>query len=387
MSRPAQPGSIWPALLLLPVTGLYAYLFLHAEAQWEVAILAVAGVAALLVSGKFGIAATFERSWRTSPSLLGALAIAVAGTLIYVLREDHFALLMVATVLLYAVVCLGLTVQLGYAGVVNFAGAAFFGIGGYTAAVLAMHTGLPHLAILAVAGLLSGVVGSLLVLPLLRTRGHYTALITIAFAILFRTFLEVNDLLGGPQGLKVPGLSILGWRFNDNIELDDETEFSFYLAYAAFSVLVFALSFALVRRVERSWLGLSLDAVRIDETAASVFGFQVARWKIFAFSLGNVLAGVAGAVYGMMTGFVAPAGFTISESLIFVSVVILGGVGNPIGVLPAAVLVVVLPEKLQFIQEYRFLLFSAFVILILLFKPAGLLPRGLRRYFPSWGKP
>jgi len=382
----APPAPVWPALLLLPLVGVYAYFFLHAEAQWEVALLAIAGVAAILATGHGSLASRLERSWRAAPSLLGAVAMATAVVLIYLLREDHFALLMVATVLLYAMVCLGLNVQFGYAGVVNFAGAAFFGIGGYTAAVLATHTALPHLAVLAVAGILSGAIGSFLVLPLLRTRGHYAALITIAFAILFRTFLEVNDLLGGPQGLKVPGLSILGWEFNDNIEIDEETEFSFYLAYALFSLLLFALAFVLVRRLERSWLGLSLDAVRIDETAASVFGFQVARWKILAFSLGNVLAGVAGAVYAMMTGFVAPASFTIAESLIFVSIVILGGVGNPIGILPATVLVVVLPEKLQFIQEYRFLLFSLFVILILLFKPAGLLPRGLRRYFPTWGK-
>ncbi|MCC7549717.1 MAG: branched-chain amino acid ABC transporter permease [Burkholderiales bacterium] len=373
-------------MLLLPLLGGYGYVFLHAEAQWQVAILALAGVAAILAAGSRRVGAALDRSWRAAPSLLGWLAFVVAAALIYVLREDHFALLMVATVLLYALVCLGLNVQFGYAGVLNFAGAAFFGIGGYTAAVLAAHTALPHLVILASAGLLSGVVGSLLVLPLLRTRGHYAALITIAFAILFRTFLEVNDLLGGPQGLKVPGLAILGWSFNDSIVVDADTEFSFYVAYAGFSLVLFTIGLILVWRLERSWLGLSLDAVRIDETAASVFGFQVARWKILAFSLGNVLAGVAGAVYGMMTGFVAPASFTLAESLIFVSIVILGGLGNPAAVLPATVLVVVLPEKLQFIQEYRYLLFSAIVILILLFKPAGLLPRSLRRYFPSWGK-
>lgn len=386
MRKIFRPAPVWPALLLLPLLGGYGYVFLHAEAQWQVAILALAGVAAILAAGSRRVGAALDRSWRAAPSLLGWLAFVVAAALIYVLREDHFALLMVATVLLYALVCLGLNVQFGYAGVLNFAGAAFFGIGGYTAAVLAAHTALPHLVILASAGLLSGVVGSLLVLPLLRTRGHYAALITIAFAILFRTFLEVNDLLGGPQGLKVPGLAILGWSFNDSIVVDADTEFSFYVAYAGFSLVLFTIGLILVWRLERSWLGLSLDAVRIDETAASVFGFQVARWKILAFSLGNVLAGVAGAVYGMMTGFVAPASFTLAESLIFVSIVILGGLGNPAAVLPATVLVVVLPEKLQFIQEYRYLLFSAIVILILLFKPAGLLPRSLRRYFPSWGK-
>ncbi len=387
MIKDGSVTSSWPALLMLALAGIYAYFFLHAEDQWEVGVLASAGVAAILLGGRGGVAARLERSWRTAPSMLAGLAFALGLGLLWLLREDHFSLLMVSTVLLYSVTCLGLNVQFGYAGVVNFAGAAFFGIGGYTAAVLAMQTDIPHLLLLAAAGVLAGAVGSVLVLPLLRTRGHYAALITIAFAILFRTFLEVNELLGGPQGLKVPGLSLLGWNFNDTIEIGEDTELSFYLSYALFSLVLFAVALLLVRRLERSWLGLSLDAVRIDETAAAVFGFQVARWKIVAFSLGNVLAGVAGATYAMMTGFVAPAAFTIAESLIFVSIVILGGVGNPLGILPATVLVVVLPEKLQFIQEYRYLLFSGFVILILLFKPGGLLPRSLRRYFPTWGKP
>jgi ABC-type branched-subunit amino acid transport system permease subunit len=226
-----------------------------------------------------------------------------------------------------------------------------------------------------------------LILPLLRTRGHYAALITIAFVILFKTFLEVSELLGGPQGLKVPGIEIFGWSFNANIEIGEEFEISFYAPYAVLALLLLACGLVLVRRLERSWIGLSMDAVRIDETSAAVFGFEVARWKILAFTLGNFLAGVAGAVYAMMTGFVAPASFTLSESLIFVSIVLLGGIGNLAGVLPATALVVLLPEKLQVIQEYRFLLFSILVILILLYRPAGLLPRRLRAYVPGWGQP
>jgi ABC-type branched-subunit amino acid transport system permease subunit len=288
--------------------------------------------------------------------------------------------------MLFCVACLGLTIQFGFAGVVNFSGAAFFGIGAYSGAVLAVHSGTPHLLVLLIGGLIAAAIGSVLVLPLLRTRGHYAALITVAFAILFKTFLEVNDVLGGPQGIKVPGLNVLGWSFNSNIEINDETQISFYINYALLALLLLAASLVLIRRLERSWIGLSLDAVRIDETSAAVFGFDVARWKIFAFMLGNFLAGVAGAVYAMMTGFVAPASFTLSESLIFVSIVILGGVGNVAGLLRATALVVVLPEKLQLIQEYRYLLFSAFVILVLLFRPEGLLPRRLRDYVPGWGR-
>ncbi|HXV07851.1 MAG TPA: branched-chain amino acid ABC transporter permease [Burkholderiales bacterium] len=381
-----QPAALWPALATTAAIAGFAYLFLRVEAQWEVVALTAGALVALLALGRTRLGAAVGAAWSVRPAPLAWGALLATSVVVALFAEDHFALLMIATVLLYGVACLGLTIQFGYAGVVNFSGAAFFGIGGYTAAVLATHTALPHLLVVAAGGVLAGAIGSLLVLPLLRTRGHYAALITIAFAILFKTFLEVNDALGGPQGLKVPGLRMLGWSFNDNIALGEYTELSFYLDYAVFSLLLLAGALLLVRRLERSWLGLSLDAVRIDETAASVFGFEVARWKILAFTLGNVLAGTAGAVYAMMTGFVAPASFTLAESLILVSIVILGGLGNPVGVLAAAALVVMLPEKLQVIQEYRFLLFSAFVILVLLFRPEGLLPRKLRQYLPGWGR-
>jgi ABC-type branched-subunit amino acid transport system permease subunit len=123
--------------------------------------------------------------------------------------------------------------------------------------------------------------------------------------------------------------------------------------------------------------------VRIDETAAAAFGVNAAGWRIAAFSVGNFLIGLAGAAYAMMTGFVAPTSFTFGDSLILVSIVILGGLGNPLGLLPAALIVVVLPEKLQVIQEYRFLLFAALVIVILLVRPGGLMPRRARDYFPG----
>jgi ABC-type branched-subunit amino acid transport system permease subunit len=376
---------LWPAVLSLLATAGFAAVFIRAEAQWQVVALAAGAVAALLLAGRMGWAARIGAGWNAHPATLGAASFAAAAALLALFREDHFALLMISTVLLYSVACLGLTMQFGYAGVVNFAGAAFFGIGGYTAAVLGALGGVPSVLIIAAGGLLSGLIGSLLVLPLLRTRGHYAALITIAFGLLFRTFLEVNDVLGGPQGLKVAGVALLGWRFNDNIAFG-EAELSFYLNYAVLSLLLFAAALVLVSRIDRSWLGLSMDAVRLDETAAAAFGFDVARWKILAFTLGNALAGIAGAVYAQMTGFVAPQSFTLAESLMLVSIVILGGLGNVAGVLPATALVLVLPEKLQVIQEYRFLLFSIFVILVLLFRPQGLFPRRLRAYVAGWGR-
>jgi ABC-type branched-subunit amino acid transport system permease subunit len=150
------------------------------------------------------------------------------------------------------------------------------------------------------------------------------------------------------------------------------------------ALVLVTIAFALVRRLERSWIGLNMDAVRLDETASACFGIDLARWKITAFTLGNFLAGVAGALLGAMLGFIAPTNFTFGDSLIMVSVILLGGIGNPWGVIAAAAIVIVLPEKLQIIQEYRFLLYAVLVILILLFRPQGLLPRELRRYVPGW---
>ncbi len=371
---------VWPALVALLVSTAGVLGLLLAEQQWAVIAIVIAAGVAMLMATRMGWDDRIRRSGGTHARTVSGVAVALVIGMTFVLREHNFALLMLCTVLLTIVAGLGLTIQFGHAGVVNFAGAAFFGIGAYAAAVLANKTALPHPLVILAGGACAALIGSVLVLPLLRTRGHYAALITIAFGILFKTFLEVNDALGGPQGLKVPGFVLFGHAFNDPIAIDDETEWSFYLAYAGLSLVIAAAAYVLVRRLERSWIGLAFDAVRLDETAAAAFGVNVAAWKIAAFSIGNFLIGLAGAAYAMMTGFVAPTSFTFGDSLILVSIVILGGLGNALGLVPAALIVVLLPEKLQVIQEYRFLLFALLVIVILLVRPGGLLPRPMRDY-------
>ena len=384
MNLKPVPSAVSPIPLLVGIATVivYAYLFLHAESQGAVIGLLVVACVLLVVSSRIGWIARAGCAAEANPGVLDWGAVAAVVILAIALHGEHFALLMLATVMIYITVGLSLNLQFGYCGVVNFAGAAFFGIGSYTAATLATHTALPHLLIMLIAGCLAALIGSLLILPVLRTRGHYAALVTIAFGILFKTFLEVNDTLGGPQGLKIPGMKIFGWVLNDNIEIGD-IEISFYLNYVLVSLVLCAIAFVLVRRLERSWVGLSMDAVRLDEVGAATFGVDIARWKISAFTLGNLLTGIAGALYGLMTGFVAPNNFTFGDSLILVSIVILGGLGNPWGLLPATAIVLLLPEKLQFIQEYRLLLYAVLVILILLFRPEGLLPRKIRVYFPG----
>jgi ABC-type branched-subunit amino acid transport system permease subunit len=344
-SQPRNPTLVL-ALASIALT-VYMWLFLHAESQAAVGALLALAAIAIALARKTGIAGQIGTAGALRPGQANLWAAGSVLALIALFYDQHFALLMICAVLLYTTAGLGLTLQFGFSGVANFAGAAFFGIGAYATAVLATHTGIPHLLIVVISGAIAAVIGSVLIAPVLRTRGHYAALVTIAFGILFKTFIEVNDVLGGPQGLQVPGMTLFGYALNDGFTVFGH-EASFYVSYALLSLVVCGGIFLLVKALERSWVGL---------------------------------AGIAGSVYGMLTGFVAPNNFTFADSLLMLSIVILGGLGNAVGLLPAAVIVLVLPEKLQFIQEYRFLFYAALVIAILLFRPDGLLPRKTRLFF------
>jgi ABC-type branched-subunit amino acid transport system permease subunit len=366
-----------PVLLTALIT-IFAWVLLRAESQGEIALLIAVAIGGGIVALRTRLLAPVARAMATHERLSQGLAVGAVAVLALLLREDDFALLLLVRVLIVTVACLGLNVQFGYAGVVNFAGASFFGVGGYTAAVLSRTAGLPDLVILLAGGAAAALSGTVLLLPILRTRGHYAALITIAFALLFRTFLEVNDALGGPQGLKLREMVIGPFHFNEPVSMGS-FEGSFYLRYLVVALLLLVFAFGLVQRLERSWIGVTLDAVRLDETAAATFGLNIARWKIAAFTLGNFLTGLAGALSAFMIGFIAPNNYTFAESLIFVSILLLGGMGNAWGVALATGIVILLPEKLQIIQEYRFLMFAGMVVLVLLFRPVGLVPRPLRR--------
>jgi ABC-type branched-subunit amino acid transport system permease subunit len=383
ISPPPARARPWiTAVAVTTAATVYVILLLKVETQaWIIALVGL-GVVATMWGAWSGLLTRASQAVDAREGMVGVCVTAATIAVAAFFHADHFALLLLSTIVLYVLATLGLSIQFGCAGVVNFAGAAFFGIGGYTAAVLAMHTALPHLLVLLAGGLMAAFIGAFLLYPVLRTRGHYAAVVTIAFALLFKTFLEVNDVLGGPQGIKLKGFEMLGWKFNKSFELLG-FELSFYVNYVALGLLMLVAAFVLVRRLERSWIGLNLDAIRLDETASACFGLAIARWKITAFVLGNFLIGLAGALHGMMTGIVAPTSFTFGDSLILVSILLLGGIGNAWALVLATAIVIIIPEKLQAIQEYRFLLYAALVMLMLLFRPDGLLPRAVRTYFPG----
>src|SRR5690242_14280039 len=172
--------SAWPGATALAIGTVYLIAVLAAEKQALIIGLLVGGIAVVVAATWLGLLASVRASFTDHEDALGGCAIIAALAVAAFFHENHFVLLLLITVLLYSVATLGLNVQFGYAGVLNFAGASFFGIGAYTSAVL-NATALPHLLVLLIGGLLAALTGSLLLLPVLRTRGHYAAVVTIAF--------------------------------------------------------------------------------------------------------------------------------------------------------------------------------------------------------------
>ncbi|MDR2508403.1 MAG: branched-chain amino acid ABC transporter permease [Candidatus Accumulibacter sp.] len=360
---------------------LFTYIgfLLGAEEELSIAAYLLCGAGVVIALVLFDVFSAIERLVQANETFWQVLMLAGTLALIAVFHQDHYTLFLIGTIFIYSVAVLGINVQLGYAGVINFSGASFFGIGGYTAAVFLQNTSIPGSLTLPLGGLFAAVIGSLLLLPVLRTSGHYSALVTMAFALLMKVFLEVSEWLGGPQGLSLPPLEFMGINFAEDIVIMGK-ECSFYVKYDMVCLALLVLAFVFVRRVERSWMGLAMDAVRIDETAAACFGVNVTRWKITAFTMGNFVIGMAGALYAMMLSYINPSNFTFSDSLLFLSILLLGGIGSIWGVIAATAFMVVIPEKFQVVQEYRYLIYSAMVLAMILFRPSGLLPRKPRSY-------
>ncbi len=282
--------------------------------------------------------------------------------------------------LLYITIGQGLNLQIGAAGVINLAGAAFAGLGGYTAGLLTVNAGWPSWLALLAGPVVAVAVGAVLFVPVLKTRGHYLALVTIAFVFIFNILMNNLEFTGGPQGIKnIPTLRLGGYAFTTRptlLGVPLPAHANFY--YAA--LLMAALTTWIIRRLYDSWLGLALNTLRDDEIAAKCCGVSITRGKLMAFAIGNFFIGLGGAFYAVMVGFVSPPDFDFGYSLIMLSVIIIGGVDSIPGVILGACLLVPLPERFRFLHEYRLLLYGLVIVVMLLFRPQGLWPAAVRRY-------
>ncbi|MBU2550842.1 MAG: branched-chain amino acid ABC transporter permease [Proteobacteria bacterium] len=277
------------------------------------------------------------------------------------------------TALMYVVLGLGLNIVVGVAGLLDLGYVAFYAVGAYGYALLNHHYGLGFWAALPLGAALGAVFGILLGFPVLRLRGDYLAIVTLGFGEIIRLILENwNAFSFGPSGIAHidrPGL------FGLNLDLDWTMKYLFFIMIALVLFTVFVVDRLQNSRIGRAWL-----ALREDELACQAMGIDKTRTKLTAFALGATWAGMIGVVFAAKTTFVNPASFTFMESAIILSIVVLGGMGSILGVIIAAFVLMLLPEYLRAFSEYRMLLFGASMVLVMVFRPQGLITRVRRRY-------
>ncbi len=257
---------------------------------------------------------------------------------------------------------LSLNILTGYAGQVSLGHAAFFGIGAYTSAVLTVRYEQGFWIGLLGAILITGLVGSILGLPSLRVRHDFLVLATMGINFVVVALFKYVDFFGGAMGIVgIPAPSFFGATFRGGVP---------YLTMVwLYTALVWLVSW----HVSRTWVGLAFDTVRLEEDAAAAVGVSVPRFKIYAFMLSAALAGGAGSLYGHFIGSLFPDTFVFVESIVILSMVIFGGVGTLRGPIIGAIILKAAPELLRFVQDYRFALYGALLVLMMLFQPSGLL--------------
>jgi branched-chain amino acid transport system permease protein len=330
------------------------------------------------------------------------IAIALAG-LPFALASAGTAWVRIANLaILFTFLSLGLNIVVGFAGLLDLGYIAFYGVGAYAYALLAsphfdLH--LPFWVILPLGALVACVFGVLLGAPTLKLRGDYLAIVTLGFGEIVRIFLNnlsrpVN-ITNGPQGIsRIDPFSFGSFSFNQS-ETILGIVFSGPIKYYYILLALLLLAIVVNLRLQHSRIGRAWEAIREDEVAARAMGINTTRIKLLAFAMGASFGGIAGGMFAAIQGFISPESFVLVESIMVLSMVVLGGMGNVWGVVLGAVLLSFVPELLRYTVEplqqalfgrsiiepevIRMLLFGLALVLMMLYRPAGLLPSAVRK--------
>ena len=271
---------------------------------------------------------------------------------------------------IYVILSISLNLIAGYTGILSIAHAAFYGVGAYVAALMALKLGTPFLANVVCAVVLAGLFGALVGVPSLRIRDDYFVIATFAFQII--TFSVLNNWVSftsGPMGLPgIPQPSVFGLKISSH--------WQFLILVGVFAVLVFLVA----RRIVESPFGRVLKAIREDEVFALAAGKNGAAYKVLVFVIGAAMAAVAGTLYATYITFIDPTSFTVMESIFIISIVIIGGAGNLWGSVLGAAVLVILPEALRFIglpssvaANVRQIIYGGLLVAFMMWRPQGFL--------------
>ncbi|MCK1386763.1 high-affinity branched-chain amino acid ABC transporter permease LivM [Bradyrhizobium sp. 21] len=284
-------------------------------------------------------------------------------------------------VLTYVMLGWGLNVVVGLAGLLDLGYVAFYAVGAYSYALLATNFGWSFWVCLPLAGILAAFWGVLLGFPVLRLRGDYLAIVTLAFGEIIRlVIINWQDLTGGPNGVSgIPRPSFFGIPLDNSdsglaAKLGIEYSSSHRIVFLFYLILALALLTNWVTiRLRRLPIGRAWEALREDEVACRALGINTTTTKLTAFATGAMFGGFAGAFFATRQGFISPESFTFQESALVLAIVVLGGMGSQLGVALAALAMIGGFELFRSLETYRMLVFGMAMVLIMIWRPRGLI--------------
>jgi branched-chain amino acid transport system permease protein len=305
--------------------------------------------------------------------LIGVGVLALVFPWVVSTGQNFYHVNVMVSALIFVVLGLGLNITVGLAGLLDLGYVAFFAVGAYTYALLSKNFDLGFWTCLPLGGVMGMLFGVVLGFPILRLRGDYLAIVTLGFASITKIVLENWDtVFGGAAGIAgIPRPDLFG------IELDGRGKavYSYYIVLA-----LVALTIVVTTRLKNSRIGRAWMALREDEIASVAMGVDMARTKLSAYALGAFWAGLVGVVFAAHNNFINPDSFTFMDSAMILAMVVLGGMGSILGVIIASLALKLLPEYLRAFAEYRMLVFGAVMVLMMIFRPQGLINDMRRKY-------
>ncbi len=313
--------------------------------------------------------------------------IAVAGLMVWPFFVSRSAVDLATLALIYVMLGLGLNVVVGLAGLLDLGYVGFYAVGAYSYALLSQYFGLDFWSCLLIGGIMAAFFGFILGFPVLRLRGDYLAIVTLGFGEIIRILLNNwTSITGGPNGIsQIPKPTLFGLEFTRRAKEEGNIPFHefFGIDYSSGYKVIFLYLLALllvlatlyvINRLLRMPIGRAWEALREDDIACRSLGLNPTAIKLSAFTIGAAFAGFAGTFFAARQGFISPESFTFIESAIILAIVVLGGMGSQMGVILAAIIMTVLPEFAREFQEYRMLMFGLMMVLMMMWRPEGLMP-------------
>ncbi|MFW5823779.1 MAG: branched-chain amino acid ABC transporter permease [Marinobacter sp.] len=304
------------------------------------------------------------------------LVIAIVVFVLPLVTENPFFYDMATQIALIAATVVGLNLLVGYAGQISLGHAGFYGLGAYFSAVTTAHYGWPPMLALVAGAALVGLIAFIVGRPILRLKGHYLSMATLAVGFIIAIIISnEGGLTGGPDGMSVPSLTIFGWELSTYgmyslLGLEIPGHVAWYLVAG----VVLLVAVILAQNLIDSPIGRALRSIHGSEIAARTVGVDTARYKSLVFVISAVYASVMGSLFAHFSGFITPAIASFDHSIVLVTMVVLGGMASPMGVILGAIALKLLPQLLSGFHEYETAIFGLILMATMIFMPKGFYP-------------